>query len=129
LLGAAFVFFGLNGFFQFMKAPPQPPGPATDFTTAMFVTHYFYVVSGLQVIGGALLVLGSRFVPLGLLLLGPILVNILCFHIFMRRQGLEIGIIFSVLALFLLWAYRSAFAGICPGNYKPQVDATKPPAT
>src|ERR1043165_4998943 len=110
LLGLVFVVFGLNAFLQFIPAPP-PQGLAGDFTKALFVSHYFYVVAVLQLAGGALLLLG-RFVPLGLTLLGPVIVNILLFHIFLERSGLPTAVIVSVLALFLLWAYRSAFRGL-----------------
>jgi putative oxidoreductase len=110
LLGLAFVVFGLNAFLQFMPAPP-PEGLAGDFTKALFVSHYFYVIAILQIVGGALLLLG-RFVPLGLTLLGPVIVNILLFHIFLEPKGLAVAVVVGALALFLLWAYRSAFAGL-----------------
>jgi len=109
-LGLMFVVFGLNGFLQFMPAPP-PQGLAGDFTKALFVSHYFYVISALQILGGALCLLG-RFVPLGLTLLGPVIVNILLFHIFLEPKGLSIAIVVSALALFLLWANRQAFKGL-----------------
>jgi uncharacterized membrane protein YphA (DoxX/SURF4 family) len=110
LLGLMFVVFGLNAFLQFIPAPP-PKGLAGDFTKALFVSHYFYVVAILQIVGGALLLLG-RWVPLGLTLLGPVIVNILLFHIFLEPSGLLIAMVVSALALFLVWAYRQAFAGL-----------------
>jgi uncharacterized membrane protein YphA (DoxX/SURF4 family) len=110
LLGLIFVVFGLNAFLQFMPMPP-PQGLAGDFTKALFVSHYFYVIAVLQIAGGALL-LSGWYVPLGLTLLGPVIVNILCFHIFLESKGLPLAIVVSVLALFLLWAYRGAFAGL-----------------
>ena len=110
LLGLIFVVFGLNGFLQFMKMPP-PEGLAGDFIKAMFVSHYFYVVAALQVAGGFLCLIG-RFVPLGLTLLGPVIVNILLFHIFLDPKGLPMAIGVSVLALIVLWNYRASFAGL-----------------
>ena len=104
LLGLMFVVFGLNAFLQFIPAPP-PKGLAGDFTKALFVSHYFYVVAVLQIAGGLLLLIG-KFVPLGLTLLGPVIVNILLFHIFLEPTGLGIAVVVSALALFLLWAYR-----------------------
>jgi putative oxidoreductase len=74
-------------------------------------SHYMYVVGALQVIGGLLLLIG-RFVPLGLTLLGPVIVNILLFHIFLDPSGLPMAIVVSALALFLLWRYRENFAGL-----------------
>jgi len=111
LLGLIFVVFGSNAFLQFLPMPPQPPGPASDFTKALFVSHYFYVVAILQMAGGALC-LSGRFVPLGLTLLGPVIVNILLFHIFLEPSGLPLAVVVSVLALFLLWRNRGAFAGL-----------------
>jgi putative oxidoreductase len=111
ILGSVFVFFGLNIFFQFLHMPPPPSGPAGDFARALFVSHYLYVVAALQVIGG-LLCLAGRFVPLGLMLLGPVIVNILLFHILLNPTGLGMAIVVSLLALIVLWYHRAAFAGL-----------------
>src|SRR5437660_12340915 len=78
LLGLMFVVFGANIFLHFIPMPPLPPTPAGDFSKALMESHYILVVGALQVIGGALLMLG-RFVPLGLTLLGPVIVNIVLF--------------------------------------------------
>jgi uncharacterized membrane protein YphA (DoxX/SURF4 family) len=110
LLGLVFVVFGLNAFLQFIPAPP-PQGLAGDFVKALFMSHYLYAVAVLQIAGGALLLLG-RFVPLGLTLLGPVIVNILLFHIFLDPAGLAVAVVVGALALFLLWAYRAAFSGL-----------------
>jgi putative oxidoreductase len=111
ILGSVFVFFGLNIFFQFLHMPPPPSGPAGDFAMALFASHYLYVVAALQVIGGALC-LSGRFVPLGLTLLGPVIVNILLFHILLNHTGLSMAVVVSVLALIVLWYHRAAFAGL-----------------
>src|SRR5256886_12165546 len=110
LLGLIFVVFGLNAFLQFIHMPP-PQGLAGDFMKALFASHYFYVVAILQIAGGALCLLG-KFVPLGLTLLGPVIVNILLFHIFLQPAGLPLAVVVGALALFLLWAYRQAFGGL-----------------
>jgi len=111
LLGCVFIFFGLNIFLQFLHMPPPPSGPAGDFAKALFVSHYIYVVGALQVAGGLLVLIG-RFVPLGLLLLGPVVVNILLFHILLNPTGLPMAIVVSVLFLILLWYHRASFAGL-----------------
>src|SRR5437867_9627771 len=111
LLGLMFVVFGSNIFFMFLPMPPQNPSLATDFNKALMQSHYIYVVGLLQVIGGLLLLIG-RYVPLGLTLLGPVIANILLFHIFLDRSGLPLAIIVAVLVLFLLWRYRTNFAGL-----------------
>lgn len=111
ILGCVFVFFGLNIFFQFLHMPPPPSGSAGDFARALVVSNYIYVVGALQVIGG-LLCLAGRFVPLALTLLGPVVVNILLFHILLNRTGLAMAVVVSVLALIVLWYYRASFAGL-----------------
>ena len=111
LLGFIFVVFGLNIFLHFIPMPPPPPSLVGDFSKALFLSHYLQVVGALQVIGGALLLIG-RFVPLGLLLLGPVIVNIDLVHILMDPSGLPMAAFVSILAIFLLWRYRDAFAGL-----------------
>jgi putative oxidoreductase len=103
--------FGLNAFLHFIPMPPPPAGLAGDFMKSLFMSHYFYVVAVTQILGG-LLVLSGRFTALGLLFLGPVIVNILCFHIFLNHEGLPLACTVTALALFLLWQNRSAFAGI-----------------
>jgi putative oxidoreductase len=110
LLGLLFLVFGLNGFFQFLHMPP-PTGLAAQYFGVLFVSHYLVPVFLLQVIGGALL-LANRFVPLGLLLLGPVLVNILIFHSLMAPEGLPMALFATVLWLIVFASVRKAFAGV-----------------
>jgi putative oxidoreductase len=110
LLGLVFFVFGLNKFLNFIHMPP-PSGQAAAFFGALYATHYLYVIATCEVIGGLLLLLG-RYVPLGLTLVGPVVVNILAFHIFMSHEGWPPGALVAVLSLFLLWRYRESFAGL-----------------
>jgi putative oxidoreductase len=110
LLGIVFLTFGANKFLNFMPTPPVP-GEAGQFMGAMFATHYIFVVAASEVIGGALLLTG-RYAPLGLTLVGPVVVNILAFHTFMAPSGLPVAFVVSALALFLLWSYRENFSGL-----------------
>jgi uncharacterized membrane protein YphA (DoxX/SURF4 family) len=110
LLGLIFVVFGLNGFLQFI--PPQPiPALAGEFAGLLFKTHYYVVVFALQFIGGVLLLIG-RYIPLALVILGPILVNILLFHIHMAPSGIGPGLLATVLWFIVFAGVRKAFAGI-----------------
>ena len=114
LLGVIFVVFGANMFLHFIPMPPPPEGPARDFMTALFVSHFLYVIGALQVAGGLLLLTG-RWVPLALTLLGPVIVNILSFHVLMAPAGLPMATVVSALALFLVWRHRGNFAGLVRG--------------
>ena len=110
LLGLLFVVFGLNGFLHFI---PQPPltGLAGQYFDVLFASHYMVPVFLLQVVGGALL-LANRFVPIALVLLGPVIVNILLFHILMNPAGLPPGLVATALWLLVFYSVRSAFAGV-----------------
>ena len=111
VLGLMFVVFGSNIFFHFIPMPPLPATPAGDFSKALMQSNYMHVIGLLQVIGGLLILIG-RFVPLGLTLLGPVIVNILLFHVFLDPKGLPMATVVSALAFFLLWRYRANFAGL-----------------
>lgn len=111
LLGLIFVVFGLNAFLHFIPMPPPKGELAGDFMKALFASRYFYAIKVFEISGG-LILLSGRFTPLGLTLVGPVIVNILFFDIFLDAAGLPLGIVVAVLALFLLWANRSAFAGL-----------------
>lgn len=110
LVGLVFVVFGSNAFFHFINAP-MPMGEAGNFLSALIDTGYVKVVGFCQVAGGLLLLIG-RYIPLGLTLLGPVIVNILCFHIFLEHQGWQIAVVVTALTLFVLWRHRANFAGL-----------------
>jgi putative oxidoreductase len=110
LLGLVFFVFGSNAFLHFIPMPPMQ-GQAGAFIGALITSGYIYPIAILQVVGGLLLLIG-RFIPLGLTLLGPVIVNIMLYHIFLDPSGLPVACIISILALFLLWVYRFRFPAI-----------------
>ena len=111
LLGLIFVVFGLNGFLNFLSMGPMPSGLAGQFMGALALSHYLWVVAALQVVGGALLLV-NRFVPLGLVLLGPVIVNILCYHLFLNHAGALLAIIVTILWFIVFYAHRQYFSRI-----------------
>ena len=110
LLGLLFVVFGLNGFLHFISTPPHS-ALAGQFLGAVVASHFYTVVFLTQLFGG-LLLLANRYVPLGLILLGPVLVNILAFHIFMEPAGLPIAVAATALWFVVFWGARSAFSRV-----------------
>jgi putative oxidoreductase len=108
VMGAFFFVAGLNEFLRFIPLP-ELHGAGLKFLSSMTEdSRYFYVWATAEMAGGALLLIG-RYVPLGLTLLGPVIVNIVCFHLFMNPTGLPGAVVVSALALFLFWRYRTAF--------------------
>ena len=121
LLGLVFAFASLAYFFNLVDAPPPPKDSAVEhFFIAIGTTGYLTFIKAIE-LAGAVLVAIPRTRRLGLLLLGPIIVNILAFHLLVARDGIAnpmlIGI--TVLSLFLVWAERRAFAAYLRGGTQP----------
>ncbi len=111
LLGLVFLVFGLNGFLNFIHMGPMPSGTAGQFIGALFQSHYLFVVSALQVAGGVLLLV-NRYVPLGLTLLGPVIVNIFLYHLLMDPKGLPLAIVVVILWSIVALRHRQYFSGL-----------------
>lgn len=108
-LGTIFTVFGLNGFFHFIPQPPMS-GPPAAFAQALFETGYMFpLIKGTEVVAG-LLLLAGRYVPLALLLLAPVVVNIVAFHLFLAPAGLLIPFVTLALLLYLAWTERDVYA-------------------
>ncbi|MEK7415686.1 MAG: hypothetical protein AAB263_20465 [Planctomycetota bacterium] len=119
LLGFMFVAFGIM-FFLMMKgiitAPPPPPEGswAALFMGAFVPSGYVYFVKVLEILGGVLVAI-PRTRNIGLLVLGPIILNILAFHVFIMKGATLMDPILgfiTIAALYLLWAGRKAFSGL-----------------
>jgi putative oxidoreductase len=115
LLGLLFTVFGLNGFLHFLPMGPVPP-LAGQFFGAMVQSHYMAVVFALQLICG-LMLLANRYVPLALTILGPIIFNIILFHVFMEPSGLPLAALVTVLWAVVAWRARSVFAVLLQNSY------------
>jgi putative oxidoreductase len=107
LLGLMFLTFGSNMFLNFMKAQ-LPAGLPGQFSAVLFQAHYFYVVGALMVIS-SILFLVNRFVGLGLTLLGPVIFNILLFHLLMDPSGIGPGAFATLLWALVAWEHRVVF--------------------
>ena len=106
LLGVTFFVFGLNGFVGFIPTPPLP-ATAGAFIGAMASSHYLYLVAGVQLIAGVLL-LTNQFVPLALAMLA----NILAYHLTMQMEGLPLALITTLLWAAPVWRYRAHFTAL-----------------
>lgn len=117
LLGLAFVTFGANFFLNFIPMPADPSpadAPHKLFMGAMFPTGYLTFVKVLEIFGGVLVAL-PKTRNIGLLVLGPIVVNILAFHIFLTKgAGLfEPPVIaIALLSAFVLFSERKTWLGL-----------------
>lgn len=111
LLGLMFFVFGLNGILHFLPMPAMPDNDASRLSAIMMAHGWMTFVAVLQVIGGLLLLVG-RYVPMALVILGPIIVNILLYHFLLDPKGVAPGLLAALLEIFLIWAYRLSFRGL-----------------
>ena len=115
LLGLLFIAFSSMYLFNLVAMPPPPAGtPAAMFMGALVPTGYFGFVKCLELLGGILVAI-PRTRNVGLLVLGPIIVNILAFNGFLLKgEGLlqPPVILVSGLAAYLLWCGRKAFTAL-----------------
>jgi putative oxidoreductase len=114
LLGLMFVVFGANILHPFLPAMamPEPNSPPAQFMAVMMSSGWMHVIGFFQLLGGLLVLIGGT-APLGLVILGPILVNILIFHLHMTGgHGIATGLVATVLEIILIYAYRENFVGI-----------------
>ena len=115
-LGILFVGVGLMVLLGLGPAPQLPAEgtPPAHFFAAFGPTGYLTFVKVCEVLGG-LLVAFPRTRNLGLLVLGPVIINILSFHAFVAGgTGLfdPMVIVVCLLAGYLLWVERTAFLGL-----------------
>lgn len=109
-LGLVFTVFGLNGFLQFLPTPPLP-AEAGAYMGALAATGYMFpLIKGTEVAAGVMLLVNRR-VPLALVLLAPIVVNIVLFHLVLAPFNAVTALVLG-LELALAWAYRDNFRGV-----------------
>lgn len=115
LLGLLFIMSSVVVLFKLVQMPPPPEGsPSAMFFAAFGPTGYMTFVKLFELAGGILVAI-PRTRNFGLLILGPIIVNILAFHVFITKwQGIgdPMLIVIVLLAVYLLWAGRKGFAGL-----------------
>src|ERR1700741_210411 len=118
LAGVIFLVMGLNGFLNFIPLPP-PGGIAGQVMSALYVSHYLWVIFAFQVIGG-LLLLVNRYVPLAVAVLAPVIVNILTFHVLMAPSGLPLALFVALLWAAIFTEVRPAFSGLFQSRWQPR---------
>jgi putative oxidoreductase len=83
------------------------------FITAMVDTGYLWGIIGITELLAGLAILSGRFVPLALIVLAPITLNILLFHLaHFSPDGISIALAIIIPHLGLAWLYREHFSSL-----------------
>ena len=112
ILGLGLLVFGLNKFLNYIPMFEMPPAAANFMESLETSGYVFYLVATLE-IAVALMLLLKKWVPFALILLAPLSINILLFHIFLNVSDIAVAIVIvslNVLLIFKYWkAYRPLF--------------------
>jgi putative oxidoreductase len=108
LIGIIFLVFGLNGFFHFLPMPPMPEG-AGALIGAFIQTGYFMTLVFVTEVLVGVMFLTNSWAKLALVILAPLLLHILCFHLFLAPEGLVLPLIILVGGVYLAYCWRDAY--------------------
>lgn len=103
LMGLLFIFGSVVFFFNLFTPPPMT-GPIKTFNEGLAASVYFFpLLKATELLCGLAFVSG-RFVALACVVIAPIIVNILCVHLFLDRSGLPVAIALFLGNIFLAYA-------------------------
>lgn len=105
VLGALFLFFGLNGFFQFVNMPIASKDADLFLAGLGSALYFFPLLKSVEILAGTLLLLNRR-VGLALVMLVPIVINIVLFHLYLDRGGLGFSLILAGILSVACWENR-----------------------
>ncbi|MEM7185592.1 MAG: DoxX family membrane protein [Bacteroidota bacterium] len=108
LLAIALLFFGANKLFSFVHLYELPEGAASFMASLKSTGYVLYVVAVLEVLIGLMLLL-KKWVPFALILLAPISLNILLFHLFLDVTDIWVAIVIVSANAILIYKYWKAY--------------------
>ena len=113
IYGLILLIFGLNAFFMFMPGDVSAfSEKAANFMTALFETGYMVPLLGVIFVLIGLSYILNKYVSLGNIMLFPVMVNILLFHIFLDFNGWWIALILVALNIYMIKVYWKSYERI-----------------
>jgi putative oxidoreductase len=110
LLGLVLLINGVNMFVQFMPLPnPQQPEMAQRFLNILNEAGYFYPILGIVKIATALSLFTNKFLPLLLIIMTPITLNGILFHLKMDTQTAPVSIIVGLIQAYLIYVNKDKY--------------------
>ncbi|MGJ8665307.1 MAG: DoxX protein [Patiriisocius sp.] len=108
ILGLALLVFGANKFYPFIPIFDMAPAAANFMDSLQSSGYVLSVVATLEIIIGLMLIF-KKFVPFALILLAPIALNILLFHIFLDVSGILVAILIVGINAILIYKYWKSY--------------------
>jgi len=103
LLGLILVVFGANKFLDFMPHMEMPEA-AGNLMGAMMASGYMLKLVGATEVFVGLLLLIKKWVPLALVVLAPISVNMILFHLFLAPAGIGPAAVVTLINIILIYS-------------------------
>jgi hypothetical protein len=107
LIGVTLLWLGLNGLLHLVANLPLKC-IAPQSIASILLSPYIVLLFGLQLLGSLLLLVG-RWNVLALVLLGPIALNIVFFHVFLGQGSLLAGLLLALVESVAIWSCRRYF--------------------
>ena len=108
LVGLMFLFASVVVLFKLMPQP-EATGNAKVFMDGMAATGYLMTLVKVTELMCAIAFISGFFVPLSTVIIFPVTLNILMFHLFMSPEGLAVAIMLMIGNLFLAYYYRERY--------------------
>jgi len=112
LLGLILLILGANGFLNFLPYPELNP-EAGAFMGAIASTKIIFPLLGIIEIIFGILLMAKKAVPFALIVVFPILVNAMIFHVSLDPQNMLFAAICFILNLFLIYHYWDNYKALC----------------
>ena len=111
ILGLILIVFGANKFIGFMPSPELPEA-AGNFMGALASTGYMFpLIGAVEVIVGILLIL-NKWVPFAVVLLAPVAVNMVLFHLKLAPVGIVPAALVAIINGFLIYVNWDKFKAL-----------------
>lgn len=124
LTGTILVVFGLNAFIPMLPFPPL--GEAGQaFLGALLASGFLPIVKGLEVLSGVLILI-PRTSPLGVVLVAPLVVAILLFHVLLSPDTIALAAVLGLGWLYLVKSYFANYRSIFAAPATPPITTIDP---
>ncbi len=114
LLGIMMVIFGLNKFMNFMPMPPLPAAAQTFFD-ALINTGYLMTAVGIVELVTGVLFLLNKYTALAAVILFPVMLNAMMFHLFLAPGGIAPALLAVVMTVFVMFSNKDKYQGMLAG--------------
>jgi putative oxidoreductase len=109
LLGLTLIIFGLNKFFNFMPVM-ELSAPGLEFMGAFVKVGYGMTIIAMVEIISGILIATNKYRALALVILFPIMLNALLFHMYLDRENILPALLAIGMNLFLMYSSKEKYA-------------------